>query len=137
MCACCSLPTICHRCFDRTVGLSLLLVAMMLPASTRAEPIDRQVAEWVLLLGGSVRLQGEDLRIHDVKELPTDDFQVELVDLVGAGKERQRRPAVSAAVAKVLSDTSPRRLLHDLIGLRSLRRTASAQPIAFLSVPWL
>src|SRR5688572_27236860 len=48
-----------------------------------AEPLDRQAAEWVLLLGGSVRVEGRPERIREVTQLPPDDFSLELVDLVG------------------------------------------------------
>src|SRR4051794_23368693 len=49
----------------------------------RAGPPDRQVAEWVTLMGGSVRLDGRDGRIRELADLPADDFQLEQVDLVG------------------------------------------------------
>jgi Leucine-rich repeat (LRR) protein len=49
----------------------------------RAEPPDRQVAEWVILMGGSVRREGQDGRIRDLTQLPATDFHLELVDLVG------------------------------------------------------
>src|SRR6059058_2174070 len=48
-----------------------------------AEPQDRQVAEWVILQGGSVRLEGRADCIRDLTQLPADDFHLELVDLVG------------------------------------------------------
>src|SRR5262245_41834414 len=51
------------------------------PAS--AEPQDRQVAEWTLLLGGSIKLEGHPDRIRELTALPAGDFSVELVDLVG------------------------------------------------------
>jgi Leucine-rich repeat (LRR) protein len=49
----------------------------------QAGPLDRQVAEWVLLMGGSVRLEGGSDRIREVTQLPADDFHLELADLVG------------------------------------------------------
>ena len=49
----------------------------------RAEPLDRQVAEWVILSGGSVRLEGQDGRIRELTKLPAADFRLELADLVG------------------------------------------------------
>ncbi len=49
----------------------------------RAEPLDRQVAEWVNLMGGTVRLSGQTDRIREIANLPAADFAVELVDLVG------------------------------------------------------
>jgi len=61
------------------------VLAFSLAATPRltAEPLDRQVAEWVLLLGGSVRVVGGQERVREVTRLPADDFQLELVDLVG------------------------------------------------------
>ena len=75
------LPGHCARlAFVHAVCLSgLAILARPLPA----EPVDRQVSEWVLLLGGSVRLAGHDERVREASALPTDDFRVELVDLVG------------------------------------------------------
>ena len=65
----------------RVVGIWL---ALSLASSTlRAEPLDRQVAEWVILMGGSVRLEGRAERIREVTKLPADDFHLELADLVG------------------------------------------------------
>jgi Leucine-rich repeat (LRR) protein len=62
------------------VALGFFLVAR--PAC--AEPQDRQVAEWVLLLGGSVRIEGSSERVRELTALPSGDFHLELVDLVGA-----------------------------------------------------
>src|SRR5579872_472402 len=61
-------------------GLALCALAQPL----QADPLDRQVAEWVLLQGGSVRLAGQTERVRDTTDLPAADFQLELVDLVGA-----------------------------------------------------
>ena len=52
-------------------------------STLRAEPADRQVAEWVILMGGSVRLEGQDARIRELTDLPAADFHLELADLVG------------------------------------------------------
>ena len=57
------------------------LCCLTRPAS--AEPQDRQVAEWTILLGGSVKLEGKAERIRDLTQLPADDFSLELIDLVG------------------------------------------------------
>src|SRR5262245_59092689 len=73
-------------CFRFTAGLTLLLLAA---APLTAEPLDRQVAEWVLLMGGTVqieglvRIEGQAERIREVTQLPAGDFQLQLVDLVG------------------------------------------------------
>ena len=65
------------------IFLALLLFLAAGSRSLSAEPLDRQVAEWVLLMGGTVRVEGAQDRIQDVTALPDDDFQLELVDLVG------------------------------------------------------
>jgi len=44
---------------------------------------DRQVAEWTLFMGGAVGLNGGRGLIHDVAELPTGDFELEVLDWVG------------------------------------------------------
>src|SRR6266487_2433872 len=62
-----------------TAGLCVSVSATPL----RAEPQDRQVAEWATLLGGSVRLEGRPERVRDLTKLPAGDFCLELVDLVG------------------------------------------------------
>ena len=49
-----------------------------------AESQDRLVAEWTILCGGSVRIESEVELKSEVSQLPTDDFRIELVDLVGA-----------------------------------------------------
>ncbi|MBI3467901.1 MAG: hypothetical protein HY000_33255, partial [Planctomycetes bacterium] len=73
------------RCRDvRTRFLLPATFLLLFPAvPLRAEPQDRQVAEWVLLLGGSVGLEGQTERVRDVTRLPSGDFRLELVDLVG------------------------------------------------------
>src|SRR6516164_9097148 len=59
------------------------LALFFAPRPLLAAPADRQVAEWVILMGGSVRLEGHDGRIRELTELPGTDFHLELVDLVG------------------------------------------------------
>jgi hypothetical protein len=66
----------------------ILLVAISLQLAVashtaRAEPLDRKVAEWVLLMGGTVRLEGQAERVREIADLPMDDFRLELIDLVG------------------------------------------------------
>src|SRR5262245_37974968 len=65
------------------VGLGCWISQLAGAPRVQAEPLDRQVAEWVILMGGSVRLEGQEPRIREVTELPASDFHVELVDLVG------------------------------------------------------
>ena len=48
---------------------------------------DRQVAEWVLFLGGELVLRGVRGRVQDLSQLPRHDFEVEVVDLVGTFAE--------------------------------------------------
>src|SRR5262245_25073612 len=67
--------------------LTILAVAVLCfvgaAAPLMAEPRDRQVAGWTILLGGSVRLEGRPERVRDLTRLPPGDFHLELVDLVG------------------------------------------------------
>ncbi len=65
------------------VALATSLVLSMMARPVRAEPADRQVAEWVILMGGSVRLHGAQERIRELTMLPAADFRLELADLVG------------------------------------------------------
>src|SRR5262245_32716081 len=65
----------------RSITAALCLAILASPL--RAEPQDRQVAEWALLLGGSVQVEGKPERIRDVTRLPAGDFHLELIDLVG------------------------------------------------------
>ncbi len=64
-------------------ALAALGLLVVVP-SVWADSLDRKVAEWVLLLGGSVRLDGQQDRTREISELPREDFRIELVDLVGA-----------------------------------------------------
>src|SRR5688572_2564171 len=63
--------------------LLLVFASVCAAPHARAEPQDRQVAEWVILQGGSVRLEGVPGRVREVTMLPAGDFHLELVDLVG------------------------------------------------------
>src|SRR4051794_565290 len=68
------------------LAIAALLAGLGLSAGAttlRAAPQDRQVAEWAILFGGSVRLEGQAARIREVTDLPASDFALELVDLVG------------------------------------------------------
>ena len=42
-----------------------------------ADNPDRRVAEWVLYMGGNVRLAGDPRTIEDPSQLPAGDFQLE------------------------------------------------------------
>src|SRR5436190_19571709 len=72
---------------NSALRLAMLAVAaslwMSAAAPLRAEPQDRQVAEWAILLGGSVRLEGRPERVRVVTKLTPGEFHLELVDLVG------------------------------------------------------
>src|SRR3954454_8379664 len=79
-----------HNLFTRNVGARPPVLAVLISfcvsaaaPTLRAEPPDRQVAEWAILSGGSVLLEGWAERIREVTLLPTEDFRLELVDLVG------------------------------------------------------
>src|SRR5262245_15532965 len=62
----------------------IALVFFPLAHPLRAEPLDRKVAEWVSLMGGSVGLEGQVERVREVQAVPAGDFQLALVELVGA-----------------------------------------------------
>lgn len=61
------------------VGLSLLLAPLQLGAAE----LDREVAEWVIWVGGTVGVDGQPGRVNDVTALPEGDFELALIDLVG------------------------------------------------------
>ncbi|MBU6175166.1 MAG: hypothetical protein KGQ60_15255, partial [Planctomycetes bacterium] len=64
--------------------LILWIVVHGLPtAISQGGEADRLVAEWTISLGGSVRSVGEPSRHYRLDTLPQDDFDLDLVDLVG------------------------------------------------------
>jgi len=75
----------------KKLGLRNLFVCMVLWAMVQeasctilhGEEADRLVAEWTISLGGSVRVAGEPNRHYRLGALPQDDFELDLVDLVG------------------------------------------------------
>ena len=76
-------------CRYRNAGTHVAIVLLAISLSTaikplQAEPLDRQVAEWVLLMGGSVRVEGQAEQTTKMTDLPSQDFHLEVVDLVGA-----------------------------------------------------
>ena len=50
-------------------------------AALPADGPDRRVAEWVLYMGGNVRVAGDPRTIQDPSQLPAGDFHLESVDL--------------------------------------------------------
>ena len=54
----------------RVILASIAWLCLSSVAPLWAEPQDRQVAEWVILSGGSVRLEGHPERIREVTQLP-------------------------------------------------------------------
>src|SRR5947209_3986074 len=64
-------------------AVAIWLAPCLAASPLRADPVDRQVAEWAILMGGSVRLEGRDERIRELTKLPSDDFHLELADFVG------------------------------------------------------
>src|SRR5688500_5259901 len=80
--------------FVRNSGVQLLTIAGTLlllscvghlaaEEPQQAESPDRQVAEWTILMCGSVCVERQTDRIGEIRDLPVEDFQLELVDLVG------------------------------------------------------
>src|SRR5688572_26793799 len=60
------------------------VVCLWVQVASGADGVDRRVAEWVLYMGGNVRLPGDSRTIQDVGQLPAGDFRVESIDLIGA-----------------------------------------------------
>jgi Leucine-rich repeat (LRR) protein len=69
------------------IAAALLLLATMVaggaPAPAAEPSADRIVAERVLRLGGSVVLEGQDRPVTDLEQLPTSDFRIRTLNLVG------------------------------------------------------
>src|SRR5262245_28998872 len=63
--------------------LCTILACLLGATPVRAEALDRQVAEWAILSGGAVRIVGIPEQMREVTNLPSADFTIELVDLVG------------------------------------------------------
>src|SRR5579864_7405625 len=63
----------------RAILLGILFFAGLAPGQTP----DRAAAEWVLRLGGTVTLEGQRQPVADLAELPSEDFHIEAIDLVG------------------------------------------------------
>jgi Leucine-rich repeat (LRR) protein len=66
-----------------TCFVMLTLLVADACGETNDSPPDRQVAEWAILMGGSVRLVSEAEHIHEISELPATDFHLEHLNLVG------------------------------------------------------
>src|SRR5688500_6347809 len=63
---------------------AILATANLLAAATLlAESPDRQAAQWTILMGGSVAVDGRPERIREIRNLPDGEFRLELIDLVG------------------------------------------------------
>lgn len=63
---------------------ALFILAVLAPAARaqQASP-DRVVAEWMLRMGGSVVLEGQQHSISDVSELPASDFTIHTLNFTG------------------------------------------------------
>jgi len=66
----------------------LLLLALSLSlatagAMTPPPSVDREVAEWAIRLGGAVMTAGGTERIRRLERLPSEDFRIEELNLVG------------------------------------------------------
>src|SRR5262245_38403130 len=68
-------------------GLLIALLSMMLlpcvSTTATAQLSEREIAEWVIRQGGRVILEGARKPIGDVAQLPTGEFRIFGVDLVG------------------------------------------------------
>ena len=58
------------------LAVGMWLALSLAPSTLRAGPPDRQVAEWVILMGGSVRFEGQGGRIRELSQLPAGDFDL-------------------------------------------------------------
>src|SRR3954454_6373334 len=70
-----------RRLIGGCVGLAMLCGCQ---ASLAAADADQRVAQWVLYMGGNVRLAGASDTIHDQSELPSGDIHLEAVNLISA-----------------------------------------------------
>src|SRR5205823_12047760 len=62
---------------------AILLGTVFFAGLASGETAERAAAEWVLRLGGMVTLEGEPRPVADLADLPTVDFRIEAIDLVG------------------------------------------------------
>ena len=69
--------------YSFVVGIALCLLSA--PVAALAETLDREVAEWVIRMGGNVVTMGPQPRVlSDLSDLPQKDFRIHTVNLVGA-----------------------------------------------------
>src|SRR5579859_5627813 len=61
---------------------SVAMVCALAAQAQEASP-DRVVAEWTLRLGGSVSIEGRTRPIADLAQLPSADFHIRALNLIG------------------------------------------------------
>src|SRR5436190_21094587 len=62
---------------------AILLGTLFFAGWASGETADRAAAEWVLRLGGRVTVEGLRRPIADLADVPSADFRIEAIDLVG------------------------------------------------------
>src|SRR5271168_2141147 len=67
----------------QAAGVACLLGMMVVPALAQDASSDRLVAEWMLRMGGSVVLEGQQTSISDVANLPASDFHIQTLNFTG------------------------------------------------------
>lgn len=116
------------------LGTLLFFLASMLTAS------DRQTAEWVLRLGGTVVLHGNSQRIHDVTQLPAGEFRLHTVNLVPlilqpaefarlAGLSELRELYISGRTWHSLPTKTSRESFQHLSGFTKLEKLVLSLPV--------
>lgn len=66
-----------------TIGIVVFVWTTTVVEQSCAQSQDLSVAEWTILNGGTVRIEGQVERTREVSQLPKDDFRIDLIDLVG------------------------------------------------------
>src|SRR5437762_6360107 len=122
---------------------AILLLAAVTAFAAQPSP-DRVVAERVLRLGGAVILAGQRVPIRDLDDLPTTDFRVQTLDLVGVSMgawglkdELSRLPPLPHLKELYLNGrlwyNQPMSLVADTIGLfaasTDLERLVLSKPV--------
>src|SRR5262245_54461608 len=75
----------CKQTIKLLVLVGIALGLLLTSTAAHAEALDREVAEWVIRLGGNVMTAGPQSKVlADLSDLPQQDFLLHSVNLVGA-----------------------------------------------------
>src|SRR4051794_10990921 len=83
-------------------AFALVLVAssaVVFPQHLGAAEADREVALWALRMNGSVILEGDTRRIRDIADLPSGDFRIVALNLIGTNMHPPHMEAFSGLTA--------------------------------------